>query len=163
MKSTHSLDILPLLQKDNNLQKEFRLESGQLPGQFVISTICEENTTFVSRIFCLGLFSFYLLYIPANLLWLHPFYEAILPCKHSLSVYLQIVVNNSSRKKCQTNVNLQLKLCESQQVLFNGMCACTVYWFWFAWIHAFWATGSDKSSKPTPNFLIYSGFMLKPQ
>lgn len=126
MKSMHSLDILPLVQKDNNLQKEFRLESGQLPDQFVISTISEENTTFVSRIFCLGLFSFYLLYIPANLLWLHPFYEGILPCKHSLSGYLQIVVNNSSRKKCQTNVSLQLKLCEISRFCSMG-CVHALY------------------------------------
>lgn len=71
-------------------------------------------------------------------------------------------LNNSSRRKCQMNVTLQLKLCESQQVLFNGMCTCTVFWVWFAWIHVFWATGSDKSSKPTPNLPFYSGFMLKP-
>lgn len=70
---------------------------------------------------------------------------------NTLSDCLQIFVKNSSRKKCQMNVTLQLKLCESQQVLFNGMCAYAVFWFWFAWIHPFSATGSDKSTKPTPN------------
>lgn len=160
--SMHSLDILPLVQKDNNLQKEFGLESVQLPDQLAISTIDEENTTFVFRIFCLGLFSFYLLYIPANLSWLHPFYEGILPRKHSLAGYLQIVMNNSSRKKGQTNVTLQLKLRESQQVLFNGMCACTVYWFWVCTDSSLLSYRFRQVTKPAPNFLIYSGFMLKP-
>lgn len=42
---------------------------------------------------------------------------------------LTTFANNLSRKKCQMNVTLRLKLCESQQVLLNGMCAYIIFWF----------------------------------
>lgn len=82
--NAYRLEILPLIQK-NNRRKEFRLEAGQLPDQFLKSQTGEENTTFVFRLLCLDVFSFYLLCRPADVLWLHSFCAAIPPCKHTLT------------------------------------------------------------------------------
>lgn len=92
--------------------------------------------------------------------------SAFFLCSHSslqtLPDYLQIFVNTLQGKICQMKTALQLKPCKSQQVLFTGMCACVAFWVSFAWIRASWATGSDKTSKPTPNSPFYSGFTVKP-
>lgn len=147
-------EILPLIQKNNNAQKEFRLEAGQLPDQFLKSQTGEENTTFVFRVFCLDAFSFYLLCRPADVLWLHSFCAAIPPCKHTLTT-CRFFVNTSQGKTCQMTMTLQLKPCKSQQVLLAGMCACIAFWVWLTWIKASWATGSDQTSNPTPNLPFF--------
>lgn len=150
-----SLEILSLIQNDNNLQKEFRLEcSGQLPDLFVQSHriiwgylfICFLSTCTNRQEICPDCILSVKIFFPTNAF-------CLTTCR--------FFVNNSSRKKCQMNVTLWLKLCESQQVLFNGMSARTVLvWVWLAYIEASWATGSNKSAKPTSDLPIYSGFML---
>lgn len=86
--NAQSLEILLLIQNDNSLQKESRLEGGQLPNQFVKSQTGEENIfLFVLRVFCLHFFSFYLFLVPANLFQSHSFCEDVLPRKCSLSDY----------------------------------------------------------------------------
>lgn len=159
--NAYRLEILPLIQKDNKPQKGFRLEVGQLSDQFVRSQMAEENNTFIFRVFCLNVFSLYLLCRPAGLFWLHSFCAAIPPCKHSLTT-CRFFVNTLQGKICQMIMTLQLKPCKSQQVFLAGMCACVAFWVWFAWIHSSWAMVSDKTSKPTPNLPFYSGSTVKP-
>lgn len=62
--NAYRLEILPLIQK--NRRKEFRLEAGQLPDQFLKSQTGEENTTFVFRLFCFQAVLFgCILFLPA--------------------------------------------------------------------------------------------------
>lgn len=120
------------------------------------------ETAFVFMVLHLEVFSFFLLCRPADLFWLHSFCAAIPPCKPSLTTCSSFV-NTLQGKICQMQMTLQLKPCKSQQVLLAGIYACIVaFWVWFAWIHASWATASDKTSKPTPNLPFYSGFTVKP-
>lgn len=135
-----SLEILSLIQNDNNLQKEFRLEcSGQLPDLFVKSHriiwgylfICFLSTCLNRQQICPDCILPVKIFFPTNAFCL---------------TTRRFFVNNSSRKKCQQNVTSWLKLCESQQVFFNGMSARVVFWFWvwLAYAEASWATGSNK-------------------
>lgn len=104
------------------------LFSGCFVWMYSLFTCCVDQQMFCDCILFVPLF------LPANTPWL----------------LAGFFVNTSQGKTCQMTMTLQLKPWKSQQILLAGMCARIAFWVWFAWIHASWATGSEKTSKPTP-------------
>lgn len=128
-------------------------------------SVCEITKRWREYYFCFqGVLFGCILFFPAvqisSSFLFHSLCAAIPPCKHS--DYLQIFLWTLYKGKY---VKWQWP-CSLSHVKVSrflaGMCARVEFWVWFAWIHASWATGPDKTSKPTPNLPFYSGFTVKP-